>query len=324
MTGLGTRLWFLDRVGNWENAEARGQDLKALFWAPVIRTSCFASSSTKHAITLDGKLNIELLKHKEACTQGLTWDVLPQVVLQQWPQLPALIQQCGNVDVNRGEHEMQMVKRLHAMYVERVSKGETPNLEDIKKRALASKPPFAASLPHMWSFAMKFSGGKQANMMLETEQFVRNNTKKKLLGDMVWKTIVEESCSKGNTLVRWRHGLLKHAYLHGISSQDIRKSLSSKELLPRVLEANELMLEMRLLLKNAGDEFLYHSECVKAIGLFESALIQFVLGSKLPGEISYQSADAIANDAVKDFFSSIHGMTCTGFACSAAEILREG
>ena len=212
---------------------------------------------------------------------------------------------------------MQMVKRLHAMYVERVSKGKTPNLEDIKKRALASKPPFAASLPHMWSFAMKFSGGEQANMMLETEQFVRNNTKTKLLGDMVWKTIVEESCSKDNTLVRWRHGLQRHAYLHGISSQDIRNSLSSKELLPRVLEANELMLEMRLLLKNAGDEFLYHSECVKAIGLFEPALIHFVLGFKLPGEISYQSTDTIANDAVK-ILSTITGhansypMVCRG------------
>ena len=77
------------------------------------------------------------------------------------------------MDVNRGEHELQLLRRLRQMYVDRANKGETTNLDDIKNKALASKPPFASSLAFMWQFAMKFTGGSKAPMMEETEAFMR-------------------------------------------------------------------------------------------------------------------------------------------------------
>ena len=98
-----------------------------------------------------------------------------------------------------------MLQRLHSMCVERTSKGELVNLEDVKRRGLASKPAFATSLPDMWTFVIRYSRGTKANMMQETQQFVMTNTKSIQLGAPLWKALVEDSKIASNPLVRWRH-----------------------------------------------------------------------------------------------------------------------
>lgn len=132
------------------------------------------------------------------------------------------------------------------------SKGERVNLEEVKRRALASKPAFAASLSDMWTFVMRYSGGAKANMMQETQQFVMTNTKSTQLGAPLWKALVEESKIATNPLVRWRHAILKQGYFHGVKALDVKRSFS-KDMVRRVAEANDLMLEVRLLLKQFGD-----------------------------------------------------------------------
>ena len=62
----------------------------------------------------------------------------------------------------------------------------------------------------------------------------------------------------------------------------VERSLSNKDLLPRVVEANDLMLEVRMRLKNVDEKHLLCHDCSKAIGLFEVQLVQFVLGTKVP------------------------------------------
>ena len=124
--------------------ECRGQELKALSLSASHTNFCLRImlDSVQHdggEVTLDGRLSMECLRMKdagfhEAATKGLTWDVIPKMVIDQWPCLPALIQQGGNVDVNRGEHELQLLRRLHQMYIDRANKGETTNLDDIKKK----------------------------------------------------------------------------------------------------------------------------------------------------------------------------------------------
>ena len=290
--------------------ECRGQELKALSLSASHTNFCLRIllDSVQHSggeMTLDGRLSMECLRMKdaafhEAATKGLTWDVIPKMVIDQWPCLPALIQQGGNVDVNRGEHELQLLRRLHQMYVDRANRGETTNLDDIKNKAWASKPPFASSLQFMWQFAMKFSGGSKAPMMEETEAFVMNHAKAKHLGESVWRAISEEhAAANKHLLTRWRHALLKTAYVHSLTASEVKRSLSNKDLLPRVVEANDLMLEVRMLLKNVDEKHLLSHDCSKAIGLFEVQLAQFVLGIKVPEGKDYKSTDAIANDVVK-------------------------
>ena len=108
------------------------------------------------------------------------------------------------------------------------------------------------------------------------------------------------TCSSQQTLA---HSMapcsLKTAYVHSLTANEVKRSLSNKDLLPRVVEANDLMLEVRMLLKNVDEKHLLSHDCSKAIGLFEVQLVQFVLGIKVPEGKDYKSTDAIANDVVK-------------------------
>ena len=259
--------------------------------------------SQNQQVTVNGRLSQDALRLADtaffqAVQEGVVWEIIPSWIALQFPRLPEILQQVGNTSLNRGESEMQMLQRLHSMCVERTSKGERVNLEDVKRRALASKPAFAESLSDMWTFVMRYSGGAKANMMQETQQFVMTNTKSTQLGAPLWKALVEESKIATNPLVRWRHAILKQGYFHGVKALDVKRSFS-KDMVRRVAEANDLMLEVRLLLKQFGDSYLYDQKCCTAIGFFEMAVVQFVLGLKQPDQKVYKSTDAIANDVIK-------------------------
>lgn len=83
--------------------ECRGQELKALSLSASHTNFCLRImlDSVQHdggEVTLDGRLSMECLRMKdagfhEAATKGLTWDVVPKMVIDQWPCLPALIQE---------------------------------------------------------------------------------------------------------------------------------------------------------------------------------------------------------------------------------------
>ena len=87
--------------------------------------------------------------------------------------------------------------------------------------------------------------------------------------------------------------------LFSLTANEVKRSLSNKGLLPRVVEANDLMLEVRVILENVDERYLLSHDCPKAIGLFEVQLVQFVLEIKVPEGKHYKSTDAIANDVVK-------------------------
>ena len=127
-------------------------------------------------VCIQGKLSKATLKEKdptffEAVENGVTWEVVPSFIAKEFPQLADIIQQSGNASLNRGENELQMLRRLHNLFMQKHSNGEPVDFQAIKQRALAAKPPFAASLAHMWAFALKFSGGSKAPLLLETELF---------------------------------------------------------------------------------------------------------------------------------------------------------
>ncbi|CAK9033218.1 Uncharacterized protein SCF082_LOCUS20946 [Durusdinium trenchii] len=201
------------------------------------------------------RLFVDSVEHSQNQQEGVVWEIIPSWIALQFPRLPEILQQVGNTSLNRGESEMQMLQRLHSMCVERTSKGERVNLEDVKRRALASKPAFAESLSDMWTFVMRYSGGAKANMMQETQQFVMTNTKSTQLGAPLWKALVEESKIATNPLVRWRHAILKQGYFHGVKALDVKRSFS-KDMVRRVAEANDLMLEVE-------------DRCISVVSLWE-------------------------------------------------------
>lgn len=251
-------------------------------------------------VCIQGKLSKATLKEKdptffEAVENGVTWEVVPSFIAKEFPQLADIIQQSGNASLNRGENELQMLRRLHNLFMQKHSNGEPVDFQAIKQRALAAKPPFAASLAHMWAFALKFSGGSKAPLLLETELFVRNNVSGKFLSPEIWSSLSGDVSGKISQLARWRHAALKCAYVRGLSASEIKRSFT-KELYDKVSEASDVMTEVRALLKQVGETWLSHPQCVNAMGLFECSCVDVVLQRKTKEQ--YDSLAAVCNDVV--------------------------
>ena len=160
-------------------------------------------------VCIQGRLSMASLKEKdptffEAVENGVMWEVVPSFIAKEFPQLADIIQQSGNASLDRGESELQMLRRLHNLFMQKHSNSEPVDYQSIKQRALAAKPPFAPSLPHMWAFALKFSGGSMAPLLVETE-----------LSPDIWSSLSGD-VRGSSQLARWRHAALKCAYMRGI------------------------------------------------------------------------------------------------------------
>lgn len=152
----------------------------------------------------------------------------------------------------------------------------------------------------MYSFTLKNSGGAKAAYLGETERFVRANAVSgKPLGDDLWLCLSQDRKS-GQQCPRFLHGILKTAYVRrNVQANDVKKAFSNKSIVPKVLEAEQLMNEVRALLKNAGEKWLSDYNCEKALGFFDIALVSHVLGLKFKEEKVYKSVGGIAFDVVR-------------------------
>ena len=278
---------------------------------------CFLDSvpHQESACTLNGCLSLEALEKTDLCfyqaaVQGLEWDLVPAHALRLWPQLADIVQRAGNAQLHRGEHELQMVRRLHKLYLDAASKGPVDFLA-IKKMAQASKPGFGSSIPSMYSFALKYAGGSSATYLQETERFVRSNAVSgKALGDDLWAAVAQDI--KGDQQCpRVRHAFLKCAYLRrNIHAGDVKKALG-KNFSRQIQEAEQLMNEVRVLLKHAGEKWLQDHNCQKALGFFDIAALSHMLGLKFKGDKVYKSLDGAAYDVIQ----LLQAATQTSIAC---------
>lgn len=99
----------------------------------------------------NGKLSMSVCETSapelwKACKEGLEWRIIRKEVIDTWPRLALLIQSSKNTKNERGEHDLQMLRRVHNIVSSQVGKGERPDYEKVKRSALRSKPKNAASL----------------------------------------------------------------------------------------------------------------------------------------------------------------------------------
>ena len=105
----------------------------ALLW-----TQLSTARTSRSVNTVNGRLSQDALRLAdtaffEAVREGVVWEIIPSWVALQLPWLPDILQQVGNTSLNRGESEIQMLQQLHSMCVERTSKEERVNLEDVNR-----------------------------------------------------------------------------------------------------------------------------------------------------------------------------------------------
>jgi hypothetical protein len=115
-------------------------------------------------IMVAGKLNVDLLRGKdpkfaEACQSGLTWRIISQVAVAEFPDLPSLIQSASNCtgQLAKGEHEVQLMRRICNTIQVCLKNGRSANFPDLKNQILRSRPACGAAAPFMHRFLMKFS-----------------------------------------------------------------------------------------------------------------------------------------------------------------------
>ena len=167
----------------------------------------------------DGKLSQELLRKRDAgfhraVVDGLVWKVLSKSVAEQLPDLLSLVQRMGNATLQRSEHELQFMRRLHCLWISQSSSGSHVDFGSIKKKATTGKTVHLKALPHLYTFALKAVGGRSPFLLDETEAFVRmQSPSTRSLGPDFWEKISGDM--KGaNQCVRFRHAMVAGLQLY--------------------------------------------------------------------------------------------------------------
>ncbi|OLQ13522.1 hypothetical protein AK812_SmicGene2488 [Symbiodinium microadriaticum] len=261
-------------------------------------------------VTRNGKLNLQLLQTVDsafyrAVQEGLVWDVIDKQVGLAYPSLLAAISRSANTSLQRGEHELQVLKRIQGLVVAQLEQGKQPSYASLKKQVLSTKPACSHSTPHMFLFVCKCSGGRTGSLLEELERFVRPRIPTtRQLPVALWENLCQESKqSPGEPLALFRHALLKLAYVKQcITPQEVKKAFVSRELFPAVKKAEDLMKETRartrLLLDDADAIFSDH-RVIAAQGFTDMALAGHALGIKIDkDEKQYKTAEGIAQDGL--------------------------
>jgi hypothetical protein len=273
---------------------------------------CFHASSPhpNDSLTEEGRLSLAKLKAKDpeffnAATNGMTWQILSADIVDMFPSLAHVLQAAGNASgqVAQGEPEIQVMRRVYnswrAELLLATASGHTIDFTRVKARVLASSTLHSDVIPHVYTFLLKFGGGQTADLLNETEGFVRHNgaaTRK--LGPLFFQALGLDARGKSESmLVRLRHALLKLGYMpeETVTKGDVNKLIHSNDVqvIRKSTEAETLMAELREGFKQNG----IYNKCVHILHMFDTDAVRFMLGRKLPRK--YASVAGIAYDAVK-------------------------
>ena len=125
-------------------------------WNSVLR--CFhyeVMHEGDDVVCHEGRLSMELLRRHDpefarAAREGVVWKILSRHVAAQLPQLLGLVQRMGNATLHRGEHELQLMRRLHQTWVQMSSQGVVDFLA-LKNKVTTGKSVHGKSMPGLAS-----------------------------------------------------------------------------------------------------------------------------------------------------------------------------
>ena len=138
---------------------------------------------------------------------GVTWKILSADVARQLPGFLGLVQRHGNQMLMNPEHEMQLMRRVHAFWQGEHKKGQPVEYSKIQKRVCNLQSSHQKALPHIYTFALKAAGGSDPWLLEETEQFVRTHSSANAsLGAALWQSLCADVKGPSQHL-RFRHGM---------------------------------------------------------------------------------------------------------------------
>ena len=272
---------------------------------------CFhaACPHPNETLTEEGRLSISKLRSKDpefaiAVTQGLTWQIVSASVLDVFPHIAHILQASGNAagQVAQGEPEIQVMRRVYNAWVTEKTTasaaGFCVDFAKVKSRVLASSTLHADIIPHVYTFILKFSGGQHADLLMETEMFIRHNgvTTRKL-GPTVYQSLGLDVRGKSDAVyARIRHALLKLGYMPNetLSKTDVSRLIqtSDSEASQKIKDTESMMTELRASFK----QHKVYDRCIHILHMFDIDAVKYLLGRKLTRK--YSSVAGLAYDSV--------------------------
>ena len=177
---------------------------------------------------------------------------------------------------------------------------------------------------------LRYCGGKDGHLLLQTERYVRARGQSAALGASFWEQISYEP--RGAVAIPFfRHAVLKLAMSggHTVYATDVKR-MFSKEALEQGKTADKLLADLREAMTAAGIHESSAANMMQVMGVTEVAMAAKVLQMQLKGEKKYSSLQAIAHDAalllgIPSAWSAHAEETASGAAASssAMDTMRE-
>ena len=208
-------------------------------------------------LCVDGRLSLEKLRSHDpswahAIEEGVDWLIVSWDVAECFPKYAGLAQAAGNAagQIAAVEHELQLAKKLnHAIHAHIQRTGQTSvSYSDVSQEILRSRPPNASSLPGIFQFVLRCGGGvaQDAYMQQSEKHIVSHGNPTRSLGFDVWTSLASELKGKDQHIA-FRHMLLKLAFCGPeriLTVSDVKRALSSKELLNKATHAEMLLKQV--------------------------------------------------------------------------------
>ena len=261
-------------------------------------------------VTIDGKLSLDKLKTQDKtyhsiATGTIKFTVIPRYVFDLIPGFAWLIQAGKNTSIEAGEHELQVMERVHALARHARDSSGRVDFKAIKDRILMSKPRCMSAVPSMFTF-VTHNGGSVADafMLHDARDFIRAYCPSAhTISAESWALLAaEKSGSKKTPRFRW--GVVQYMYMYGETSlkdSDLKKLTSPNMEVARD-KADYMMNCLRSHASEACGEL--KGDSLELVGMMEINLTAATLGLK---HMLHKNRDVVAHKFLLDLASHMKG-----------------
>ena len=257
----------------------------------------------KHAceeLTRDGFLSLDKLQEIDAqfataVINGLkNWIVIPWALLEKYPGLSTLLSNAGNgvQGVAVAAHDFELMRQISATCQQliAVTPTATPKFNQVRNLVMKSQPKNKEALPYLYSMVTNHGGGLPLlRYFTRAESFVKASVSSlaSVPRTFAENLVCEYKGHKQCSLFRW--AALKAFYTSDwISAGDVRR-FASKETLPKVRDADDLMYKLDELATNSN--IINKPDVEHIMSTSEMQMVKFVLDKKTDG--NFKSLNAI-------------------------------
>ena len=270
---------------------------------------CFQARVASSALQVSDGSNLNLDKLKaldsdfyEAASQGATWRVVSHLVPEKFPSFCGLAQSAANAagHVAREESELHLCRKIHTEIMKHYQQTgkEFVTYQDIKDAVLRSKPRAAATVPALFVFTLRYSGGQSGHLLHETEKFVRGHAhNSRVLGPEIYEGLNTELKGR-DPQAQLRHMILHFGYSvsepRTLTISDIKKLLSG----PMVVKTGQAIAILTQCRELCSQHSVPSAISLKALGFLQVQLIAVLLDKKKV--MKFQAVEEAAEDCINN------------------------